>query len=271
VAYEVSPREFLLHLPRIARYLVSDGQEIVIERQPASRDEDIHLFLFGSVFGALLHQRGVLPVHGSAIATDHGAVIFTGPSGHGKSTLAAAFQQRGYAVLADDVCAVACDANAAPQVFPAYPQLALWADAAQQLRTDVTPLRRVRGNVDKYAVPLEQGFATRPLPLYAVYELGTTNLETFTLTPIQGREKLELLIHNTYRKRYLKGMGRAAANLQHCTAAARHIKIRRVIRPHHPFLLDALTDLLEKDLTCMAASSGWLPTPNPGIPGCGHF
>ena len=41
-------------------------------------------------------------MHGSAVATARGAVIFVGPSGVGKSTLAAALQQKGKSILLID-------------------------------------------------------------------------------------------------------------------------------------------------------------------------
>jgi hypothetical protein len=90
VLYQISPDRFLLGLGKIARYLVSEGREIVIERVPGGSDDAVRVFLFGSVFGALLHQRGVLPLHGSAVMPSRGATIFAGPSGSGKSMLAAA-------------------------------------------------------------------------------------------------------------------------------------------------------------------------------------
>lgn len=248
VAYEVNSSQFLLYPRHIARYLVSVGTEVVIERGQNSRDEDLRVFLLGAVFGALLHQRGILPLHGSAIETSRGAVIFAGPSGSGKSTLAAAFQRRGYRVLADDICAVSLDGDGRPRVFPAYPQLTLWADAAEYLQQNVTILRRVRVSLEKYALPLRGAFSTQPLPLYAVYELDTTNTRTFTLTPLRGKGKLELLLHNTYRKRWLRGMGKSAVNFQQCAQTSRCVNVSRIVRPQYPLLLDELVDLIEKDL-----------------------
>ncbi len=248
VAYEVNHSCFLLYPRHIARYLVSAGTDIVIERGQNGRDEDLRIFLLGSVFGALLHQRGILPLHGSAIEASRGAVVFTGLSGCGKSTVAAAFQKRGYRVLADDICPVSFDADGTPRAFPAYPQLSLWTDAAEYLHQNVTALRRVRVNLEKYAVPLRSAFSTQPLPLSAVYELATTNSRTFTLTPLRGKEKLTLLVHNTYRKQWLRGMGKTAANFQQCAAASQYVNVSRVVRPQYPFLVDELVDLIEQDL-----------------------
>ena len=94
VLYQSAPRQFLLKISRVARYLVSDGNEIIVDPEPDADLSAIRLFLFGSAFGALLHQRGILPLHGSAIVTSRGAVVFAGVSGSGKSALACAFHRQ---------------------------------------------------------------------------------------------------------------------------------------------------------------------------------
>ena len=99
-------RSLSAEIDQVARYLVSGGCEITVEPHPAADAKDVRLFLLGSAMGALLHQRGVWPLHGSAVAIQHGAVLFVGAKGSGKSTLAGAFHQRGFQVLSDDVCAV---------------------------------------------------------------------------------------------------------------------------------------------------------------------
>src|SRR5579863_9982693 len=78
VLYWAASGRFLLNMPRIARYLATDGRAIVSERATGADDADVRVFLLGSVFGALLHQRGALPLHGSAVAAASGAVLFLG-------------------------------------------------------------------------------------------------------------------------------------------------------------------------------------------------
>jgi len=70
VRYQAGPGEFLLRVDNVARYYVSNGDHILIERDPDAADEEILLFLMGSAMGALLHQRNILPLHGSAIEDD---------------------------------------------------------------------------------------------------------------------------------------------------------------------------------------------------------
>src|SRR5437762_891705 len=72
---ELGADRFLLKLDGVARYLICVGSEIVIDAVPKADPAAIRLFLLGPVFGALLHQRGILPLHGSAISTSKGAVL----------------------------------------------------------------------------------------------------------------------------------------------------------------------------------------------------
>src|SRR6266566_3927655 len=57
VLYQASTRQFLLKINHIARYLVSNGSEIIVDPAPGAEMDAVRLFLFGSVFGAMLHQR----------------------------------------------------------------------------------------------------------------------------------------------------------------------------------------------------------------------
>ncbi len=245
--YQVAPEQFLLTIPDTARYLVAEGKRIVIQPAPHASDAAVHLYLLGSVFGALLHQRGALPIHGSAIATPRGAVTFSGPSGCGKSTLAWAFHQRGYRHLCDDVSVVGFDAQGKPLVYPAYPQASIWADVLEKTGLGHDALRAVHPELQKYALSTRARFDAAPVPLVAMYVLQTTHSDTFELIPLCGVDKLQILVANTYRPRFVSAMGKRAEHFKRAATAGRFLRACRVVRPETPFQLDALVDLLEKD------------------------
>lgn len=84
----------LLHIPDVAP-------------EAGTPPQDIAIFIIGTVFGLLLHQREQVVLRASAARVGGKAVLFCGASGAGKSPLAAALAQCGYPLITDDVCALA--------------------------------------------------------------------------------------------------------------------------------------------------------------------
>ena len=247
--YEASPDQLLLSIERVGKYLISGGKEILIDRAPNVTDEEVRLFLLGSAFGALLHQRGLLPLHAAAFVANSGCVAVVGPSGLGKSTLAAAFRKRGYRIMADDVCVVSINGNGTPLVLPGYPQLKLWADSSRKLGERPESLPRVHPASEKHGLRLQEGFCQESSPLCHVYVLGTSNTPDFSLTSLKGREKLTAIFDNTYRPHFLNGLGGKTHHFKQCVVVATHAKVSRVTRPSDKFLLDELVELLENDFS----------------------
>lgn len=249
VCYQVNPVAFLLKINNIAKYLVTGGEEIIIERVPGAQDNEVRLFLLGSAFGALLQQRGLLPLHGCAVEVDGGAAVFVGSSGCGKSTLAGVLRQRGYPVMADDLCVISFSPAGAPLVLAAYPQLKLWTDAVKVLGKNPEGLNRIIAEAEreKYGLPLGEGFTSNDLPLKRVYELAVGDSQDFELTSLQGTDKLTVLINYTYRLEFLAGTSEKKRHFEQCGRAAHHCQVRRLVRPRWPFRLEELADLVEKD------------------------
>jgi serine kinase of HPr protein (carbohydrate metabolism regulator) len=73
---------------------VKCGRSIVVQPNPEASRVEIETFLMGTIAGILLHQRGIMPLHGSCVEINDAAIALTGPSGRGKSTLAAALARR---------------------------------------------------------------------------------------------------------------------------------------------------------------------------------
>ena len=120
-------------------------------------ERNVRLFLLGSAFGVLLHQRGLLPLHANAIEIDGRAVAFMGPSGAGKSTLAAWFHDRAFRVIADNVCAISRNSEGRRQAAPGLPRLRLWAEALELMGRSSHALNRsfVDDDDEKFDVPMD--------------------------------------------------------------------------------------------------------------------
>src|SRR5215216_4710008 len=68
--------------------------------------EDAATYLLGPIMGFVMLLRGIVCLHASAIAVGNEAIALVGPAGSGKSTTAAAFAERGYGILAEDVVTI---------------------------------------------------------------------------------------------------------------------------------------------------------------------
>jgi hypothetical protein len=247
--FQVSRDKFLLKVDGVARYLIENGNKITIDRSEGGSNDEIRLYLLGSAFGALIHQRGMLPIHGSAVIFENKCVIFSGKSGAGKSTLAAGFIKKGYKLLADDVCVVTPDKEGCPIVHPGYPQMKLWNDSLEKLGHRTNPLRTVRSGVKKYALPMGIEFWNEPAKLKGIYIISTKDSDVIEIQILKGIEKFEALKNNTYRLSFLKGTGNTEAHFKLIEAVSRHCFAKHITRPSKSFYLDELIQAIELDIS----------------------
>jgi hypothetical protein len=244
--YSVSAEGTLLRIPDVGRYRIRDGREIVVEAEAGASERNIRLFLLGSALGALLHQRGLLPLHANAIEMDGCAVAFSGHSGAGKSTIAAWFHDQGHRILTDDVCVIGFDEAGRALAYPGIPRLRLWREALEATGRDVELYDRSYDAMDKYDVPSERR-ATAPLPLAAIYLLRQAGEEADgpSIARLQGVDCVETLIANTYRGAYLKTIGRTGEHLAACLRVARQVPVFRATRLWGFDRFDAQAQLLD--------------------------
>lgn len=246
VRFQASPDQFLLRVDNIANYYAEAGHTITVQPGENSEMADVRLFLLGSVFGALIHQRGLLPMHGSSLVFGESAIIFSGVSGAGKSTLAAGFIKRGYKILSDDISVVSLSKQNLPAVSAGYPQMKLWADSLEKLGIDPNSLSRVRKQLNKHNLEVADAFESAKLPLSGIYILHTKNSQGIDIEELKGIEKFNALKNNTYRLNFVRGLGNTEANFNHLSAIAQNCFVRRLSRPSKGFSTDSIIDIIRK-------------------------
>jgi hypothetical protein len=222
----------VLTIPDVARYRIEGGREIVVDSEPEVPERNVRLYLLGSAFGALLHQRGLLPLHANAIEIEGKAIAFMGASGSGKSTLAAWFHDRGYRIIADDVCVVGFG-EGRPYAAPGLPRLRLWKEALEASgRKSADYHRAWEGSEqwDKFDVPLGQlSVVGEARALSAVFLLKTT--EQFEIRPVVGARAAQALIENTYRGRTVRAAGEPRLHWESCLRVAQDVPLFELRRP----------------------------------------
>lgn len=184
---QANAHECLITVPGLCRMLVREGRELVVALAAEMADDihvvddgcatvraaDLRLYLLGSGMGAVLHQRGCLPLHVGAVRAEGKVWAFTGPSGAGKSTLTATLHLRhGLPLVSDDVMALQLATGGLPQVFPGPRKLKLWQDAADHLHCASDRLVQDLSNTPKYQLYLEEAAVdTGPEALHALVVL----------------------------------------------------------------------------------------------------
>jgi hypothetical protein len=239
-------RQYLLRIPGIASYLASDGRDIVVAPEPDARPLDVRAYLLGTLFVILCHQRGMLPLHASAVAGNRRAVAFLGHSGQGKSSLAAHLAQRGFPVLADDFCLIDFSASAEALVIPAAPWLKLWRNSLETLGRPAEGLQQVFSQDDKYRLPLDSPL--QPEPIRTLVFLDSDEGSASRLEEISAVEAIPSLMELTHQAYVLQAIGRQRENFLHCSRVSSQAKAYRLIRPwglqHLQFTLDVLQRLI---------------------------
>ncbi|MFZ2403630.1 MAG: hypothetical protein WAW41_00725 [Methylobacter sp.] len=242
--WTMAENSFLLSIPRIARLRVNNGQEIVVETE--SSEADAVPFLLGTGFGILLHQRGTLVLHASAVSFDERAIALCGPRGVGKSTLSAALCQAGCGFISDDVSAVNFESNGNPVVFPDSRRHRLWGDAIERLSLSEYKGKAVRETIEKYHV--EPGCFVDSMPLSSILILREARFrnQKATIEPLSLTDAAAMLRTVVHRHKLAAAMGLNAALFGQIGKVLGRVHVHLLTRPKEPERLDETVALLRK-------------------------
>ena len=223
--------KFKLNIKDVGYYEIIDGKQMIIEPLQDNLDK-IRVFLLGSAMGALLFQRGILPIHGSAIKVNNEVFVFSGHSGAGKSTLAQAFIQEGYQLMSDDVVAVEKIDSDSIFIHPAYPQQKLWSQSLDMYKIEDKNLKQIWEGEDKYRLSVNHAFSHQALSFTTLVQLNVSDqVDKLQVKEVHGAEKLKILIDETYRNFFAIEMGIQKFHFQLCSLIANQVKVLKLTRP----------------------------------------
>ena len=237
-------RDAYIFVPSVGAIHVSHGCEIMVNPVSGVEDRVIRLFLLGAALGLLLHQRGLLTLHASAVAINDGAVLFLGNSGQGKSTLAATLNTLGYPLVADDVVAIDMCGTDGPVVLPAYPQLKLWPDAATAIGNDPSALPLLHPDLTKRWQPAAGDFSLAPLPLRHIYALY--DADEIAVEQLHPREAFAETVAFAYAVGLLGPSAMTPSHFQQYVALAERVPVYVLERPRSLAMLSAVATLIAR-------------------------
>lgn len=225
-------------------FLVENGQRVLFE--PSSPDvlemKVIRRLLENEMLGVLLHQRGRLVLHASAVSVEGRVAVFLGPRGVGKSTTAAAFHSAGYSVMEDDLVSIRLDGDT-PIVDPGVPELRLHSDVVAALNVEGATRCSDDGGSDKLYYRMDTAPDSAPLDRCYLLERG----EAVSLETLAQRPQLFSLIRSTYTRGLVPTTRRSASHFDQCSTVVEEVPFRRLTRPRDIDSLWTLVDAVVKD------------------------
>lgn len=209
-----------------------------------STPEDAATYLLGPILAFVLRSRGTLSLHASAVVWQGRALAVAAPPGGGKSTTAAAFADRGLAVVTDDVLPIVWR-DGAPWALSGVPRLRLWPETvgARYGRDDALPL--LTPTWSKRYLDVSTRFHRDPLPLGAIAVLRERVAGAPRVERLSGADAAMQLVANSSMALHLDP-GMRAAELDRIAALVEQVPV---------FAAHASDDLARAGELCDALTS----------------
>lgn len=195
-----------LRWPGFFEFLISpDGCRIAGRPLGDASWEAFQTYLLGQVLSFALLQRGIEPLHATAVVVEGEAVALVGDCGNGKSSLAAAFLRAGYRLLTDDLL-VLKEEGSGFLAYPSFPRIKLFPEIARALLGAPVHGAPLNPYTRKLIIPLgpEQSCQS-PTPLTAVFVLrplaNGRHPRKVTVRKMSRRRAFLALTANTFNSR----------------------------------------------------------------------
>jgi hypothetical protein len=245
--YCMNQEEFSMDVKGVAWFYASGGNFISLVPYPDADKTTIELYLNGSAYGAILHQRKILPLHGSCFRYEGQGVMICGEAGAGKSSLTASFCLNGSEFLTDDVTPLLFK-NEKPYIWALSDRIKLWGDTLRQLKQEEDGLHRIDPATEKFYFPMD-GATGNTFRLDRVYIIEISDNLEVSFEELSGSSKFAALRNEIYRLEYLNGMPEnKAVYFEKLIDISNHINVIRVKRPES-FRIKELRTLVEKHLS----------------------
>ena len=227
-------------------FSIESGESMILHPLKPIELEVLQGWVVGILMATLLRQRGLFVLHGSAVAKDGATIAFLGGSGWGKSTLAAAFTDRGYHFLTDDMLVLDMSGER-PLVLPGHRFIRLHTDAASRFVEEVDALPTVSSYTTKRVRSVERA-SEEAFPLEKVYVLDTASAEAHAVKPLGRQEALFQLVLHTRSKDLLTDPSFRTSHLAECAQLLQQVPVAHLERIRSLDELPGLLDLIEEDL-----------------------
>jgi hypothetical protein len=195
----------------LGTFRIESLDRIVVHPKDDEALGNLHLPLFGIVFGVLLHLRGYLTLHASAVSVDGNVVGFLGQKGQGKSTTALALRRAGAGFVSDDVIA-AIPEDGRLRVFCGPPSAKAWPASVEAIGSNPDEYDRLYPEIEKRMLTVPTVDSSQKMYLHALYVLERSSETSFER--LSGTEAMLPVLSNSYAQRFLGVHGATGDHLR---------------------------------------------------------
>ncbi|WP_455718316.1 hypothetical protein [Anaerosporobacter sp.] len=229
-------------------FLMLNGREIVVTLAKRYNIKHIRAIILGTCLGNILYQRETIAIHGGAVVFGDKAVVVSGVSGAGKSTVSLALREKGGVFLADDTVVAIAEEDYI-YAYPGYPQQKMCKDTTTRFGFDINTLIELEEERDKYALQLtEEEFCNIKKPIHLMAFLDITDDEELVVEELQGNNKLQYLLQNQYAIESFRRGGLNKNIFRKCIECANRVKMILITRPKGKDYSDEISNIIINNL-----------------------
>lgn len=227
-------------------FLIQNGKEIIVALANKYNVKHVRAIILGTCFGNILYQRETIAIHGGAVAFGDKAVVVSGVSGAGKSTVSLALRDKGGAFIADDTV-VTIPEKENIYAYPGYPQQKMCKDTAIRFGFDINTLVELEEDSDKYAIQIDE-FCNMKKAIHLLVFLNIYDGEELVVEELQGNNKLQYLLQNQYAiDSFMRG-GMNHNIFRKCVECANRVKMILISRPEGKDCSEKISNIILNNL-----------------------
>jgi hypothetical protein len=249
--YEYTMDAQYLAWPGVGAFLIRGTNTIDVEPAPGVSIPLLNFPLLGPVMSLLLHLRGMLVLHASAVNVAGKSAVFLGAKGAGKSTTAAALVSAGHHLLTDDVLAVDFSNSHSPRIVPGFPQLKLSEEVAKKVVLDAAfSIPPPIPDFPKRQRRLTAPFSHSCVPFKCLYVL--VRGQAVAQSPLSTSDALIAIMRFSLLPLFVRrplSAAEASAHLKQCATLAGLVRTYRLEVPSDLDRLGMIAKLLESDVS----------------------
>lgn len=229
-------------------FMISKGNKISYYLVEGYDKTYVNQIMLCACMTIVVFQRNRLIIHGSGIFYKGKALIISGDSGAGKSSLSTEIMGRNYLQMADDQVVIDIEDNKA-MAYPAFPVRKLCADTVEKLNI---PKERLIPMPDldreKYGVILKNEFYNQKAELGGMVILQIGDVQMPELKEITGSEKLKYITRNFFRGDMYQENGFPPELFMKTVMVANQMPVFVLTRPEGKMTVKEQAELVEQTL-----------------------